>query len=194
MLPEFEAARVVKVNPDAPQRMIRYAVLKAGKTLLTPTPRLREGFLCLEPERIPAGKLLEAASIAGAAKYGRAIALPDIPLIDLLVVGSVAVTEAGARAGKGEGYGELEYAMLRMFGKVSASTPIATSVHDAQIVDELPFEPFDVPVDVIVTPERVIRTESSQPKPERIYWHLLPAEKLEAIPLLQELKRAAAAP
>ncbi|MFI5265830.1 MAG: 5-formyltetrahydrofolate cyclo-ligase [Chloroflexota bacterium] len=189
-LPEFEAARVVKVNPDAPQRMVRYAALRAGKTLPTPTPRLREGFLCLLPDSIPAGKLLEAASIAGAAKYGRAIALADIPSIDLLVVGSVAVTEAGSRAGKGEGYGELEYAMLRMFGKVAESTPIVTSVHEAQLVDDLPFEPFDVPLDVIVTPERVIRTNTRQPKPKRIYWELLPEHKLAEIPLLRELKPA----
>ncbi|HLG69469.1 MAG TPA: 5-formyltetrahydrofolate cyclo-ligase [Chloroflexota bacterium] len=193
-LPEFEAAGVVKVNPDAPQRMVRYAALKAGKTLLTPTPRLREGFLCLEPAAIPAGNLLEAASIAGAAKYGRAIALPDIPAIDLLVVGSVAVTEAGARAGKGEGYGELEYAMLRMFGKVRPDTPVVTSIHEAQLVAELPFEPFDVPVELIVTPERVIRTQSRQPKPDRIYWELLPEEKLAAIPLLQELARTRESP
>jgi 5-formyltetrahydrofolate cyclo-ligase len=193
-LPEFEAARVVKVNPDAPQRMVRYAALKAGKTLLTPTPRLREGFLCLQPSAIPSGKLLEAASIAGAARYGRAVALPEIPAIDLLVVGSVAVSEAGARAGKGEGYGELEYAMLRMFGKVTPETPVVTSIHEAQLVDELPFEPFDVPVDLIVTPERTIRTDARQPKPDRIYWDLLPDEKLEAIPLLQELARSRESP
>src|SRR5947199_8266924 len=69
-LPEFEKAAVVKVNPDAPQRMVRYAALKAGKTLLTPTPRLREGFLHLDPQSIPNGKLLTAASIAVAARYG----------------------------------------------------------------------------------------------------------------------------
>jgi 5-formyltetrahydrofolate cyclo-ligase len=189
-LPEFEAASVVKVNPDAPQRMVRYAALKAGKTLLTPTPRLRAGFICLSPDSIPSGKLLEAASIGGAAKYGRAIALRDIPPIDLLVVGSVAVTDMGARAGKGEGYGELEYAMLRMFGKVTAATPIVTSVHAAQIVDQLPFEPFDVPVDVIVTPTQVIRTKSKQPKPDRIYWDLLPEHKVADIPLLQELAKS----
>ncbi len=189
-LSEFEAAAVVKVNPDAPQRLVRHAALTAGKTLLTPTPRLREGFLCLSPADIPPGKLLEAASIGGAARYGRAIALRDIPPIDLLVVGSVAVTQGGSRAGKGEGYGELEYAMLRMFGKVSVDTPIVTTVHEAQILPELPFEPFDVPLDVIVTPERVLRTASSQPKPDRIYWDLLPREKLEAIPLLQELHAA----
>src|SRR5207237_118728 len=128
------------------------------------------------------------ASIGGAASFGRAIALPDIPPIDLLVVGSVAVTASGARAGKGEGFGELEYAMLRMFDKVSAATPIASSVHETQIVDELPFEPFDVPLDLVVTPERVLRTNTRQPKPERIYWELLSEEKIAAIPLLQELR------
>jgi 5-formyltetrahydrofolate cyclo-ligase len=187
-MPEFQAAGVIKINPDAPQRMVRYAALKAGKTLLTPTPRIREGFLCVSPNGIPASKLLEAASIAGAAKYGRAIALAEIPVIDLLVVGSVAVTETGARAGKGEGYAELEYAMLRMFGKANAATPIVTTVHEVQLVADLPFEPFDMPIDVIVTPERVIRTASTQPKPDRIYWDLLPAHKLEEIPLLRELR------
>lgn len=187
-LPEFRAARVVKVNPDSPQRLVRYAVLQAGKTLLTPTPRIHEGFLCLEPEQLPPGALLEAASIAGAAKYGRAIALPDVPPIDLLVVGSVAVTEAGARAGKGEGYAELEYAMLRTFGKVGPDTPIVTTVHELSLIPALPFERFDVPVDVIVTPVRVIRTATRQPKPEGIYWDLLPEEKIAAIPLLQGLR------
>jgi 5-formyltetrahydrofolate cyclo-ligase len=187
-LPEFQRAHVVKVNPDAPQRMVRYAALQAGKTLLTPTPRIREGFLCVDPAGVPPAKLLEAASIGGAARYGRAVALPDIPNIDLLVVGSVAVSEAGARAGKGEGYAELEYAMLRMFGKVSAATPIVTTVHEAQIVPHLPFERFDVPVDIIITPKRVLRTNTRQPKPERIFWDLLPAQKLEEIPLLRELR------
>lgn len=189
-LPEFQEARVVKVNPDAPQRMVRYAALKAGKTLLTPTPRIREGFLCVEPDRIPRGKMQEAASIGGAAKYGRDIGLPDIPTIDLLVLGSVAVTESGARAGKGEGYAELEYAMLRMFGKVSATTPVVTTVHEAQIVPELPLEPFDVPVDAIVTPQRLIQTKTQQPKPDGIYWDLLPEAKVKEIPLLGELRGA----
>src|SRR4051794_22085512 len=47
--PEFELARVVKVNPDAPQRWLRAEVLRRGKILLAPTPRLREGFLVLDP-------------------------------------------------------------------------------------------------------------------------------------------------
>jgi 5-formyltetrahydrofolate cyclo-ligase len=78
--------------------------------------------------------------------------------------------------------------MLRMFGKVSTSTPIVTTIHEVQLVEQLPFEPFDVPVDIIVMPDRVIRTQTRQPKPERIYWDLLPEQKIDEIPLLRELK------
>src|SRR2546430_10618019 len=51
-LPEFDQARAVKVNPDAPQLPVRVLVLQHGKLLLTPTPRLREG--------VPAARSSEA--------------------------------------------------------------------------------------------------------------------------------------
>ncbi|ERE77787.1 methenyltetrahydrofolate synthase domain-containing protein [Cricetulus griseus] len=39
----FSVARTIKVNPDAPQRNVRFLVLESKKTLLVPTPRLRTG-------------------------------------------------------------------------------------------------------------------------------------------------------
>ncbi|HEY0196771.1 MAG TPA: hypothetical protein VGC02_04265 [Methanobacterium sp.] len=36
-------------------------------------------------------------------------------------------------------------------------TPIATTVHEAQIVEKVPLEPHDKKINMIVTPERVIR-------------------------------------
>jgi 5-formyltetrahydrofolate cyclo-ligase len=98
----------------------------------------------------------------------------------------VAVSPAGARTGKGEGYGEIEYALLRELGRIDARTPIATTVHDLQVVEALPLEPFDVSVDLIVTPTRLIRVDGPRQRPDRIFWDLLPEEKLAAIPLLQE--------
>ena len=51
-LPEFQQADCVKVNPDTPQKAVRYRVLDEGKTLLTPQPRLRTGFFStLRPRR-----------------------------------------------------------------------------------------------------------------------------------------------
>jgi 5-formyltetrahydrofolate cyclo-ligase len=187
-LPEFQDAKAIKVNPDAPQLPVRRLVLEQGKLLLTPTPRLREGFLLLDPARLPARELRRAASIGGAAKLAQHIGLDALPRIDLIVVGTVAVTEQGARVGKGEGYAELEYATLRQLGRIDGDVPIATTVHDVQVVDDIPVEPFDVPVDIIITPTRVIRTRSTLSKPKGILWDLLAPERLEEMPILKQLR------
>ena len=54
-----------------------------------------------------------------------------IPKIELAVVGSVAVAKDGGRIGKGEGYSEMEYAILHELGLVSESVPIITTVHES---------------------------------------------------------------
>jgi 5-formyltetrahydrofolate cyclo-ligase len=187
-LPEFQRAHAVKVNPDAPQLPVRRLALERGKLLLTPTPRLREGFLLLDPDKLGEQDLRRAASIGGAAKLAQHVGLDELPRIDLIVVGTVAVSQRGARVGKGEGYAELEYATLRQLGHIGEAVPIATTVHDVQIIDDIPVEAFDVPVDIIVTPTRVIRTESSLSKPRGILWELLDPARLEAMPILKELR------
>ena len=48
---EFQSARVVKVNPDSPQVHIRRGVLSKGKLLIMPSPRLRRGFMLLDPQK-----------------------------------------------------------------------------------------------------------------------------------------------
>jgi 5-formyltetrahydrofolate cyclo-ligase len=185
--PEYVDAKVVKVNPDSPQRPVRLRALTDGKVLVMPTPRIRNGFLLLDPAKIPRRYLIEASTISGAFRFGRPVHPRDLPKIELIVIGSVAVTESGWRVGKGEGYAELEYGILRAFGRVDKSTPVFTTVHELQLVDELPREPFDVPVDAIFTNERSIRCPPN-PKPDGIYWDLLEEEKLREIPLLQEMK------
>ena len=186
--PEFQTARLVKVNPDSPQRSVRQLVLEQGKTLLMATPRLREGFLRVEPEELTDAQRREASTIEGAFRWGTLIGLDELPRPDLIVVGTVAVTESGERVGKGEGYAELEYATLRQLGLVDARVPLATTVHEVQIVADIPIEPFDVPIDLIVTPIRVIRTGSTLPKPGGILWEHLTEERLELMPILKELR------
>jgi len=66
---------------------------------------------------------------------------------------------------------------------------VVTTVHDLQVVDDLPLEPFDVTVDLIVTPSKVVEVNGQHTRPGGILWDLLPAEKLEEIPLLRELAR-----
>lgn len=60
-LPEFQNAKMIKVNPDTPQRKVRHFVLEGRKTLLTPQPRLRTGFFStLRREDVPPDIPVEA--------------------------------------------------------------------------------------------------------------------------------------
>ena len=117
----------MKVNPDTPQRYLREALLQRGVTVLVPTPRLKGGFRQLNPAKIPADKYGEAAQLSTCARWAEEVPLKALPSIDLIVTGSVAVTRAGHRCGKGHGYGDLEYGILRELGQ--APVPVVTTVH-----------------------------------------------------------------
>ncbi len=189
-LHEWKKAVVVKVNPDAPQMPVRKKCLEDGKLLVMPTPRIREGFILLDPKIIPKRLYGLASTIKGAFSLGRKIGfreLESLGKIDMIVEGSVAVNKWGERLGKGEGYGELEYAILREIGLVDEDTPIATTVHDIQVLNtRLPQHPWDVPLDIIVTPSRILRAERG-PRPKGIIWEVLDKKYLDSIPLLREL-------
>lgn len=192
-LEAFGVAKCVKVNPDSPQKQVRFLTLSGGKKLLTPQPRLRMGFFSvLESSMLTPSTINEACTSVGVAKFGRPIGLDEQIKVDLIVIGSVAVDpKTGARLGKGEGFAELEYGMLRYMGAIDDTTPIVTSVHDEQLVDDIPVEKLlihDVPVDIICTPTQVIFTNTSIPKPQGIYWDKLSPEKLGQIRILRELK------
>ncbi|MFN4046309.1 MAG: 5-formyltetrahydrofolate cyclo-ligase, partial [Acidilobaceae archaeon] len=189
---EWRRALIVKVNPDSPQAPVRLRALEDGKTLIMPTPRIREGFLLIDPRKIPGSLYRQASTIRGAFEYGvklRTLSeLKALDSIDLIVEGSVVVNPLGERLGKGEGYGELEYAILVELNLIEPSVIIATTVHDIQVVEErIPQEPHDVPVDYIVTPTRTIKVEGRRGRPPGILRDSLEPRKLGEIPLLREL-------
>ncbi len=188
---EFGRAEVVKVNPDSPQLEVRIGVLEAGKILIMPSPRLRAGFLVLDPARIPKRLHRTAATIKGSFQHAAETPIEDLPFVDLLVCGSVAVTEKGVRIGKGGGYSELEYAILRELKLVDEETPIMTTVHDLQIVEDAPMEDHDFTVDVIATPKRLMATRGPRHRPRGIIRDKLSERQLDEIPILRNLKRMA---
>ena len=155
-LPEYKAAKVVFCNPDSPQRPVREIALKDGKIVVMATPRLKKGFLLLDPKKIPKNRIFEASAIHGAFKHGQSIE-PSKVKIDLFIAGSVAVSLDGGRLGKGKGYSDQEYAILKNAGSFSSKTVVVTTVHDVQVVEEIPRDEWDVPVDVVVTPSKIIR-------------------------------------
>jgi len=183
--PAFSTVRVIKVNPDSAQRWVRQRALERGIAVLTPTPRLSAAFRLLDPQRIPRKRYAEAASLKRGGRWGRDLALHELPKIDLIVMGSVAVTANGGRVGKGRGYADLEYGILRELG--NPRVPVATTVHPEQIVAACPMAAHDVPLSIIATPERLI-----VPRPRRapagINWKQLSRKAIEEMPILAELR------
>jgi 5-formyltetrahydrofolate cyclo-ligase len=150
-LGEWEEAKVVFVNPDSPQRKVRENALKDGKTLVMASPRLKRGFILVNPDNVE-GKERFASTIKGGIKLG--VETSDFHKPDLVVEGSVAVDTHGHRLGKGGGYGDAEIKTLkRRFGDVL----VVTTIHDVQVVEAVPFEEKDERISVIITPTRVIR-------------------------------------
>ena len=188
----WKDARVLKCNPDSPQRAIRQRALADGKVIYMAVPRLRDDkpFIELEPNKLKCSPYA-ASSIKGAAQYGRPVTLEQVRSIDLIICGSVAVNRQGARVGKGGGYSDLEFALLTEEKKIGRKTPIVTSVHPLQVIDQdIPMTEHDIPLSGIITPEEIIEVGSVLKRPKGIYWKILPAEKIDAIPILRAKRRS----
>jgi 5-formyltetrahydrofolate cyclo-ligase len=184
----WKVAKVLKVNPDSPQRPVRQRALAEGKTIYMAVPRLRSDkpFIELDPKKIKCSPYV-ASSIKGAGQYGKPVTLNQVRQIDLVVCGSVAVNRQGARVGKGGGYSDLEFALLAIEKKIGPQTPILTTVHPLQIVEEdIPMTDHDIPLNAIVTPDETIEIRSLLPRPKGIYWRMLTQEKIDEIPVLSK--------
>ena len=155
-LKEWKEAKVVFAGPDFAQQKVRECALRDGKTLVMASPRLKHGYVVVNPAAV---RGLEdfASTIRGAFRYGKTVSPQEIPKPDLIVEGSVAVDNQGNRLGKGGGYGDLEIKTLKgIFGPI----PVISTVHDIQVVESVPFEEKDEKVSIIVTPTRIVRISS----------------------------------
>ena len=133
-----------------------------------------------------------AARSSGVRRFGTRLATThhEIGTVDLMATGAVAVGIQGGRIGKGSGYFDLEYMILREIGSVNETTPICALVDDCQVLEEVPMEAKDVAVDFICTPTRIIATERSLQRPEKIPWDLLPEKHRKGMRPLRELRRS----
>lgn len=187
----WKNAKVIKINPDSPQQPVRQTALEQDKVLYMAVPRLREEkcFIELNPKRLKTG-LREATTIRGANKRGRPVTPDQMKPVDLVVAGSVTVNRWGGRIGKGGGYSELEYALGMEVGILDERTPVVTTVHSLQIVNEqFTLQKHDLSLDHIATPERCSPTEGPRKRPPGIIWDLLSQEQINAMPILRILKK-----
>ncbi|HEY0196379.1 MAG TPA: 5-formyltetrahydrofolate cyclo-ligase, partial [Methanobacterium sp.] len=102
---EWENSRVIFSSPDSAQTKVREYALRDGKVLIMASPKLKKGYLYINPEDA-SGQESMASTIRGAFKIAKTVR--DFPTVDLVVEGSVAVDPTGGRLGKGGGYGDQE--------------------------------------------------------------------------------------
>jgi 5-formyltetrahydrofolate cyclo-ligase len=186
-LPAWQSARVIKANPDRAQLPVRVQALETGKTVYMAVPNLANPrpFYVLDPTRLPAPPT-QAATHQVAATFAPTVAIEDVPALDLVVCGSVAVNTDGARVGKGAGYSDLELALLAEAGLIGPYTTIVTTVHPLQIIDgSLPETAHDFRVDAVITPDAIIACAGGR-RPEGVLWNHLSHDKIAAIPVLAD--------
>ncbi|RLI70093.1 5-formyltetrahydrofolate cyclo-ligase [Archaeoglobales archaeon] len=151
-LEEYKKSKIVFSAPDSPLRRAREVVLKDNKILLAVKPRMT-GFLILDAKNT-------SATIKEMLRSGKEIKeneLYKLKKIDLFIQGCVAVDVRGYRIGKGSGYGDKEYALLKKHGLIDDCLYVVIA-HDIQIFDDLSYlmEEHDVKADVILTPSKVV--------------------------------------
>ena len=208
----FTSSKIIKVNPDKPQQYVRYLCLKMDKKLLIPTPRLKTNGLLNEiviPFHLKnnAKSLEMAATRKGLQRFGHLLSLNQLSKwkntkIDICIVGSVAVDKTnGYRIGKGEGYADIEIAILNQLGLIDINTKFIATVHDCQVFESLNdqlFDDIDVTLDYIVTPTKIIEINKKNDNedddnktkelPYKINWNKLTQDRINKIPVLKHLR------
>ena len=191
----WKQAKVVKCNPDPPQIPVRLRALYEGKLLYMPVPEFGSGelpWVLLDPEKLAAnGVQFElAATSQGAVQVGEKTSFEDMMPLDLAVCGCVAVTRAGGRTGKGGGFADLELGLFRDLGKITADTPIVTTVHSSMVVEDerLPIMEHDSLLNWIVTEKEAIETTPAGHQPAGVVWDLVQPDQMNDIWFLPELK------
>jgi 5-formyltetrahydrofolate cyclo-ligase len=136
--------------PDevATERVVRTA-LSDGKRLVVPVVAAKDRELVLAEITDYDGEL--AAGYRGILEpRGGTERTVDASEMDLFIVPGAVFDRRGHRLGRGLGYYD------RCLSRVKGLAVICAMAYELQVLEEVPTEPHDVPVDYIVTEQRVI--------------------------------------
>ncbi len=151
-LEEYLRAKFVFSAPDSVLLKLREIVLDDDKILLVAKPKIR-GFWLIDRKIKPTIKAMST--------YGKEVDLNRLKLkVDLFVQGCVAIDKNGNRIGKGSGFGDREYEILKKYGLLADNCLYVVVAHDIQVFDDLShlMSKHDVKADVILTPTKIIWT------------------------------------
>jgi len=192
-LAAYQNAKHVFVTPDNSLIELRRRLLQAGVSLVVSSYNMASGFYLLRPGSVPQGHELYGAWPDGLAHFGEPLdlqALSKLGRFEFVATGASAVATSGVRFGRGHGFFDLEWRIFSDMGLVNNHTPLATVVHDVQVLDKKLYpSPDDVLVDWICTPTRTLTVQRDTPRPRGVQWKDISPEQIQANPALAELHR-----
>jgi len=152
-LEEYWESDCVFSAPDSVLLRLREIVLEDGKTLLAALPGIK-GFVVLNQRVKPTIENLKLAKKADF-KFLR-------QKVGVFAQGCVAVDLKGNRIGKGSGFGDREYEILKKEGVLKENAVFVVIAHEMQVFSDLShlMKEHDVRADVILTPEKIFRLKS----------------------------------
>lgn len=155
-VPEIEAARTILLYSALPEEVptveLARVFRRGGKRIVYPR--------CLPHRQLALHLVDEEGMLAAAGSYGILEPAPDCPLvaveeIDVVVVPGLAWDRRGTRLGRGAGYYDRLFALSEL-------TATRCGVFFAlQELPELPADPWDVAMELIVTEAETLRVPAS---------------------------------
>ncbi|MEM0215854.1 MAG: 5-formyltetrahydrofolate cyclo-ligase [Archaeoglobaceae archaeon] len=148
-LEEYHKTECVFSAPDSVLLRLREIVLEDGKTLIAALPKMK-GFVVLDKKIKPTIEGLRQGKIANFQEMkGK---------VGIFAQGCVAVDLYGNRIGKGTGFGDKEFEILKKEGVLAEKVLFVVVAHDIQVFGDLSYltEEHDVKANVILTPTRII--------------------------------------
>lgn len=192
-LDAFQSAKHVFVTPDNSLIELRRRLILSNVSMVVSSYNMASGFYLLRPGSVPSEQALFAAWADGLAHFAEPLDLRSLCALgpfDFVVTGASAVANSGVRFGRGHGFFDLEWRIFSDLGLVNNLTPLATVVHDVQVLEKKLFpSPDDVLVDWICTPTRVLRVTRDNPRPRGVQWKDILPEHIQTNPALAELQR-----
>jgi 5-formyltetrahydrofolate cyclo-ligase len=147
---EWAAARTVAAylsfGREPPTRSLIEDLTAAGVRVLVPV--IDSTDLDWTAYSGPAG--LAAGRLGIVEPTGRRLGPAALDDVDVVIVPALAVDTSGNRLGRGRGYYDRALA--------SVTVPVIAVVYDAELIDTVPAEPHDRPVDAVLQPRGITRT------------------------------------
>lgn len=190
-VPVYRHCQQIFVEPTPFMAQVRINSLLDGKTLIMPTPGMKQGFVLIKPFTVPFPKLGVAVSLMGAIEHGVPLPAADIARLDvgLCIAEPLIMNENGMMIGDGSGYFDLAVAILNEFGGVAEGCGFLACLADASrlVREDFPLEPWDVRVQAVVSSggySELYKDTFTLPK---VLWQALPHKKIKKIDPLWKL-------